>query len=390
MRKTLFLLTTLLSGSLAFAQEAEHSEGNDIEVRVIPRFDANPYIPFSKRAGSDFDFGSTSLYTQIEGNIGSRLTYFFSNHWLSTHPGELYTIDGDGKNSANLFRSDYTNWLDMGYIGLNFGSWDFTLGKDMITIGSFEEDAYDYESHPNMNSYFWNMAQVYQWGAKAAWTSPDETSQFLLQIMSSPFSEHPFGKSWYGEGGHLKTISAGWYGEYENYRSIWAVNMMEYSKGKYLGIIGLGNRFYSGDFTFTLDLQARVNSMKKFFAQENSVSGTVQYAAGDKAELFAKAGFDSARRHDFFAAPDSSFVPGALYEDGNRFTDHGNCFYGGIGLHYYPIKGSRDLRLHAVAAMNTFSKDQLSLSIGALYSFDLSGAKRRKKEKRTPAELKAI
>lgn len=375
MKKTLFLLTTLLSGLPAFAQEADIENVNAVEVRVIPRFDTNPYIPMGGKADWDFDFGTTSLYTQIEGNLGEHLTYFFSNHWLSTHSKELYTINEDGDKSANFFRTDYNNWLDMGYIGLDFGSWDFTLGKDMLAIGSFEEDDYDYETHANLNTYFWNAAQVYQWGAKAAWTNPSETSQFFAQLSSSPFSQHPFGKSWYGEGGHLKTISGGWIGAFDNYESIWSVNMMEYDKGKYLGIVGLGNRFYIDDFTITIDWNNRVTSMKKFFNQEMSLSGTVQYALSEKLEIFAKGGFEIAHKHDYFAYDDDGFIPSSIYNSGN-----GSYRFAGIGIHWYPIEDERNLRLHAVAAYNNYpklmddgsrTKKQLSLSVGMLYDFDV-------------------
>lgn len=382
MRKIFILLTTLLSGSLAFAQEAESTNGNDLEVRVIPRFEVNPYAP-TNGGDWDVDFGVTSLYTQIEGSLGDHVSYFFSNHWLSTDPASLYVLDEDGEKSANLFRNDNLNWLDMGYVNLNFGSWDFTLGKDMVVIGSYEEDSYDYDSHANLNSYFWNAAQVYQWGAKVAWTTPDESSQFLFQLMSSPFSSRPFGASWFGEEeGHMKTFTLGWYGDFDWYAPIWSVNMMEYAKGQYLKMVGLGNQFYVGDFTLTLDFIDRFTSLKKSdYSKVNGITldATVLYNLDDKWEFFVKGGIDTPSEtgdfpYDVFSYDDEGFVPSwlcssklldAVYPQNQRYV------FGGAGVHYYPLRDSQDLRIHAVAAYNNFA-ECMSINLGVTYNFSLT------------------
>ena len=386
MRKILILLTTLLSGSLAFAQEAESTTGNELEVRIIPRFELNPYAPV-KGNGWSMDRGTTSLYTQLEGSIGDHVSYFFSNHWLSTDPASLYVIDEDGEKSANLFRNDNLNWLDMGYVNLNFGSWDFTLGKDMVVIGSYEEDAYDYDSHANLNSYFWNAAQVYQWGAKVAWTTPDESHQLVAQVMSSPFSCRPFGASWFGkEEGHLKTFSLGWYGDFDWFAPIWSVNMMEYAKGRYIKMLGLGNQFYAGDFTFTLDWINRFEAVDgAFLSDETTLAGSAMLNINDKWEIFAKAGWDNAPGKDYFCYADSfdddSFVPSWLtlfVVDANMNLErrHRTYKYGGLGVHWYPLADSQDLRVHAVAAYNNLA-ECVSLNVGVTYNFSLTNLLRK-------------
>ena len=377
MRKTLFLLTTLLSGSLASYQEAEAQNAGEFEFRVIPRFEVNPYIPAGKDAKGSCDLGSTSLYTQLEGSIGEHFYYYLSNHWLSTDLESLYVIEEDGGDKANLFRSDCTSWLDMGYVGFTFGSWDISLGKDMVVVGTFEEDAMDVESHANLNTYFWNAAQVYQWGAKAAWTTPSESSQFFLQLTSSPFSTRPFGHSWYeGNGGHLKTFTGGWYGSIGNWETVWSANMMEYSTGNFLGMLGLGNRLSAGDFTFTLDFLARSTSLNELFNREMSLSGSVRYELSPRAEVFVKGGYERARGHDFFAWEGDEFVPTVLAGGDSDYV------FGGAGIHYYPIKGDRSLRIHAVAAANNFSRDLVSVSVGVMYDFDLTGFIARGREAR--------
>ncbi len=383
MRKTLFLLTTLLSGSLASSQEAEAQTAGEFEFRVIPRFEVSPYISAGKDAKGSCDLGSTSLYTQLEGSLGEHFYYYFSNHWISTDLKSLYVIEEGAGTEANLFRNDCTNWLDMGYVGFTFGAWDLSVGKDMVVVGTFEEDAMDVESHANLNTYFWNAAQVYQWGAKLAWTDPSESSQFFLQLTSSPFSSRPFGKSWDDGSGHLKTFTGGWYGSIGNWETVWSANMMEYSEGKFLGMLGLGNRLTAGDFTFTLDWLTRSTSLKEFFRREMSLSGTVQYCLSPRAEIFVKGGYERARGQDLFAWDGDGFVP-IMLADG----DTPDYVFGGAGIHYYPIKGDRSLRIHATVAANNFSKDLVSVNVGAMYDFDLTGFTARRRDAKR--ERKAI
>lgn len=349
------------------------SEGNEFEVRLIPRFEVNPYIPFHGGKG-DCDFGMTGLYSLIEGNFGDHVSYSFTNQWLSTDPASLYSVDEDGK-SANLFRSDYGNWLQMGYFTFSLGNWELSLGKDAIMIGTFEEDSYDFDSHANLNTYFWNAAQIYQWGAKLGWTTPSESSQFVLQVSASPFSTRPFGKSWRGnEDGHLKTFTAGWYGDYDCFSSVWSVNMMEYEKNKYIGMLGLGNQFYLGDFTISLDWLTRATSFSNFFGQETSLTAGLQYNLADKAEFFVKGGYENANDEDFFAYEDDCFVPSCL---------SGDYWFGGLGLHYYPLKNSKDLRVHCIFAANNSGsessyKNAMSVNFGVTYNFSLTSLLKKK------------
>ena len=138
---------------------------------------------------------------------------------------------------------------------------------------------------------------------------------------------------------------------------------MENEPGKFVNIIALGNAFSMGDFTLEVDYMNRASSAKRFFNQEFSIGGQLLYNHNDKVEIFVKGGYEN-YNSDFLGYEDSLFVP----------TDHSLCpkyWYAGGGVHYFPLRESRDLRIHAVAAYNNFAKS-VSFTLGAVYHFNLT------------------
>ncbi len=354
MRRTLALLVAVLSYFSAFAQEVEPSGSNIPEFTVVPRIDLNPYIPVGKGHGRDasFDLGNTSLYTFLEGSIGEHFSYSMSNHWLSTDPKALY---------ENSLRSDDCNWLDWLTLSYSVGGFSFTLGKDMLSIGGFELDAYDVDSHYNISSTMWHNLAIYQWGGKVEYTTPSEDSTIAFQFASSPFGEHPFASK-------LFTYLLYWTGEYGCYSPIWSANFMEYERGRFISILSLGNRFDIGDFAIELDYMNRANSIKDFFKQDMSVVARAAYNHNDKFEVFVKGGYERGGM-DFFGYGDEWELDGSIVPSG-IMADKDYLFYG-AGIHYYPLHESQDLRLHAVIAGNNYAND-ISVTVGATYFFNLT------------------
>lgn len=352
MRKILALLVAIPCYFCTYSQEAE-SLGNTPELTIIPRFDVNPYIPVGNKGNGGVDFSNSSLYTVFEGNIGEHFSYSMCNHWLSTDPKSLY---------KNSFRSDDNNWVDWLTLSYSVGNFTFSLGKDMMAIGGYELDAMDVDSHINLSSGFWNNIAIYQWGGKVEY-SPTESSTLAFHFTTSPFAERPFA-------GKLFTYSLYWSGEYGCFSPIWSANFMEYERGRFISIISLGNRFDIGDFAIELDYMNRASSAKRFFDQEMSLIGKLSYNLKDKAEFFIKGGYEF--RHgdeDMFGYGDDWEIDGSIVPSGIlRNKDY--AFYG-AGIHYYPLRNSKDLRLHVVAAANNYSND-VALTIGATYYFNLT------------------
>ena len=354
MKRGLALLVAILCYFCTYSQEAK-ADSNTPEFIVTPRFDANIYAPVKHGGYKDFDYGNSSLYTFLDGSIGN-FSYSLCNHWEATDweaTTNLY---------KNAFRSDDVDFIDWLTLSYQVGQFGFTIGKDMLAIGTLELEYYDVDVHTSLVSPFWHKISIYQWGGEVNYTSKDDSTWLRFQFGTSPFGERPFASK-------LFTYSLYWSGEYGCFSPIWSTNFVEYERGKFLNIIALGNSFSAGDFTFEVDYMNRASSAKQFFDQEWSLSGQVLYNYADKVEVFAKGGYESYSKSDLFgyeyeSEDDIWFIP----------TDNSLCpkyWYAGGGIHYFPLRDSRDLRLHAIAVYNNFA-NSVSFGIGATYHFNLT------------------
>ena len=358
MRKIVALVIALLCCYTTYSQE-DSSTSNLPTFVLTPRFDVTPYIPVGGKAPLDVGFSNTSLYTLFEGSVGENFSYSMSNHWLSTDPASLY---------QNAFRSDDVDFIDWLTLSYAVGSVEFTVGKDMLSIGGWELDPMDVNQHIDLCSVFWNNIAIYQWGGSVCYTTPSENTDLIFQFATSPFGERPFASK-------LFTYSLAWYGSFGCYEPIWSANFMEYERGRFLSILSLGNRFTFGDFAVELDWMNRATSVNRFFEQEMSLVGKFSYNYRDKLTVFAKGGYEHCRGNDMLGweSEDYSFVPTMI------LPERDYVFYG-AGIEYYPLRDSQDLRIHAVAAANNYA-NTVSLTLGVTYNFNLTETilKHRKK-----------
>ncbi len=348
MKKILALTVAVLCYFCTYSQEAEAS-GNVPTLIISPRFEVNPYIRTGGGGYSGVDFGTSSLYTLFEGSVGDNFSYSMSNHWLSTDPKSLY---------QNAFRSDDVDFIDWLTLSYSVGRFTFTIGKDMLAIGGYELDPMDVDQHPLLCSSFWHNCAIYQWGGKVEYTTKDEASSIAFQFGTSPFGEYPFKSK-------LFSYSLIWYGEYGCFAPIWSANLIEYDRGRFIKMASLGNGFFSDDFGAEVDLMYK-HLNNEGSNHEVSVVAKLGYTFKDKVELFVKGGYEYRSGLDIFGYDSEEewcFIP----------TDSSTkdfIFYGG-GVNYYPLRNSKDLRIHAVVAANNFAKS-ISLSIGATYHFNLT------------------
>ncbi|MCR5561455.1 MAG: hypothetical protein K6F58_06540 [Bacteroidales bacterium] len=324
------------------SQEADDT-GSGVGLSIIPRLDLTPV--FSDGAAA-LTLGNSSLYSLFEGDINDNLSFSVCNHWLSAAPGELYAIPGEG---ANLFRSDWTNWLDWAYLTYSFGSFSISAGKDVVTTGGFELDDYDYDVHPQLQSGLWNNLSCYQWGGKLQYASPSENTTFGLQITSSPYVERPF------KDGNFN-MSLEWRGNYGAFSNIWSVTSFGAD-----GIIGnpalmlitLGQRYEAGDFTFGLDWFSQSGDEADILLPGSTFIGTVDWAPFESLSFLLKGGREKAR--------ELTIVSGTVSET------LGTNWFGGLACHYTPVE---NLRLHAVGGYQSFW-ETLSFTVGAIYYLNL-------------------
>ena len=321
MKKYLLSIAALLLCSIAHSQEADDL-GNYAEVSIIPRLDVNPLFG----AEPEFTLGNSSLYTLFEGSASEHFSWTVVTHWVSwSAPADF------GEETGALYKglgySDTNNLFDFLKADLSFGNWTFSIGKDCITTGGHEYDDWDWEVHPQMASPLWNDLACYQWGGKVAWTTPSEMTTLSLQMTTSPFGERPFSSGLY-------TYSAQWSGEYDWYSPLWSVSAFgreapEYSSAPrdYDFLISLGNQFLFGDWTLSLDWTNTSGLNEDFdgFLGGNMFHGCLDFAPSER--------WDFSLRGNYVLTEGKSLVP--------------NWWNAGAVAHFYPLRDSQDLRLHA-------------------------------------------
>ena len=339
------------------SQEADGT-GTGAGLTVVPRLDLNGTFPAEDGNGF-FNLGNSSLYSLFEGDITPWLSFSICNHWLSSSPAELYAIEDEG---ANIFRSDWTNWLDEASLTAAFGSFEFTLGKQTMLVGAFENDEYDWDVHPILASGLWNNLSCYQWGGKIAWTNDSENTSLGLQYTSSPYCERPFGEGlFYGS-----TLSLEWRGEYGPYRNIWSATCLpvEMDGGNQTPLLlCLGNRFDAGDFTFGLDWYSRSGSEEEVLLDGGTFLASIDYAPSDALSFSIKGGLEKAKESSMEASPS-----GDILSFSERYGDN---WFGGAAVNWFPAE---NLRVHLAGSWNSFF-GTATVSIGALYYLNFNFGK---------------
>jgi len=226
-----------------------------------------------------------------------------------------------------------------------------TLGKDMILTGGFEFDDWDWDVHPEFATSLWNGLPVYQWGGKVTYTTPNEGHEFALQATTSPYAERPFTNN-------LFTTSARYCKYGEVYDIIASASILAYEpEGRaegniwYYPVFYFGQRFHLGDWTLSLDVSNNyeVNAESLKVREGLGLNAAVTWAPSDKLEL----GWRGLHARTFKMIP----------FDLTRWNT-------GLICHYYPLKDSDALRLHAyVNYDNNFGDQNLTFSVGIRYNF---------------------
>ena len=323
------VLTTI--GSALSAQEVDStaplqkSSWGDAKTDIannIPEISLGTRLGFTGAAGQNNDsFYGDGIYVDINGTI---------NPYLSYSSNSLYNDYGLG-----------INWLTLTYENENYS---LTAGKDALLVGSFEYIAYDIDSYYDMNSYFYNSIDCWQWGVSGSWY-PTEEHSITLQIAASPFS--------YGKAG-LFAYNLGWMGTMGEFESNWTVNLWE-TTGSSVKAINLGNRFTHGLFRCDLDLMTRATNISKLFLTDFTLILAPSFDLDDWGRAFAKVGWDCSSRNLTY---DLAFG--------------GDYVFYGIGFEYFPLHKNKNVRLHTVWTANNIGMNIVNL--GITWKMDLTGA----------------
>ncbi len=364
-RLIVLIIAAALCGLAASAQEVS-SDKASVEVNATARFDVNPYFPLMGGGEHDFSFGNTSVYTFVDGEFGSGWYYSISNHWLGVDWSRSCPEDKLSPLYSNSLHSDECTWLDWATIGYsleteNAGVWNFSLGKDVIALGLNEFEDNDVDCHFDLSSKYWNETNVYQWGASVEWEAPNEASVLQLQMSSSPYSVYPYQDA-------KMAFALKWTEERDFWKGMVSLNTMgdyeeETEAPLWWKCLSIGEQFSFNGVTIALDGMLRTTEWNNPLSQ-SLFTAKIQYdGENSQVSVFAKAGMDH-----------FGYVP--------KVTKGYTLGFAGIGLYWYPVRDSQDLRLHAVCATSNhfgisdefdgvMTFDELSLNIGITYNLAL-------------------
>ena len=314
------IVAFLLGGHVAMAQE---------NPRVDFRVEARGDLQYENIAGNTIDgntgFRGKQLNLRLNGNI--------NDSWSYTYRQRM------GRPNAD---ESYFNAVDHLNLTYATGAWAFTGGKQTVAVGGYEYDRAPIDFYFG-SEYWYNMA-CYQWGVNAKYNFGNENNDALtLQVVQSPFrSVNP----------SMLSYNLMWTGSYGNLDILHSVNMLEYRPGKYVNFIALGHQFNMGDFALQLDWMNRAD-MNDFGFDDFSVMADLSWSASEKLNVFGKVTYDinDDNTADYCVLP------------GTELTRVG------AGVEYFPIEGSRDIRLHGTYSYAWGENGNLGGSVWNNHSF---------------------
>lgn len=330
------ILGTLLLAISTLSVMAQEQSLIDLKAEV--RMDYQRDYVDGDAVKSNSGFKGKYLNIILNGTINEHFSYAYRQRLNKTHK------------DASFF--DATDWVYLTYKAND--NWKFSGGKQVVGVGGYEYDRAPIDLY--ITSEYWNNVPCYQFGVSTTYTTDAGNDQFLFQVCESPFN---FSKE------DLYAYNLMWYGSHGWYNSIWSVNMMEYTSGKFIYYLALGNEFKMGNAKLQLDLMNRATDKHAFFFKDCSVMAELSCMVNDKLNLFGKASYDVNKTN---TVGDYCVLPGT------EITKIGG------GLEYYPIKNNRNLRFHANCAYSfgknsnengTVLPDQLLVDVGVKVKVDV-------------------
>lgn len=321
MRKQLFSLF-ILSISLSFSAIAAEPENDG---RLVESLFAE------LRTGYHHDFA--------DGTSSGQFTADYLNVNIAGHFSKNISYRIRQRMTKNPFDKEHIlNGTDFAWISWQIDpKWHITAGKSAVAIGGYEFAEAPIDLYYT-GDFCANLFQYYTVGIIGGYT-PVPGQTIMLQISESPLanaapSTFAYNLMWQG------SMTKWW-------NTLWSVNFSEDRDNRFINYISLGNQFVFGDFTWEFDFMNRAGFAQSQFAMSDwSLVSNFEYKAG-KFNLLLKGGYDFNSKDNFDkngTAFDLAVAPGTEY-----------AFVGG-GAEYFPIAGSKDLRLHAICHWNNATK----------------------------------
>lgn len=302
MRRKLLYAAVMLLGCCALYAQEEELFRLETEVRVDYM---QEYLEGGK-VGAASGFKGKYLNFRIDGKIADGLTYSWRQRLNKPN------------NASSFF--DATDWATVNY---NVDRWNFSAGRQVVGIGGFEYDKAPIDCY--FSSEYWNNIACYQFGVSASYAVGGKGDNLMFQFCESPFRRNALTV----ENKEMFAYNLMWMGSHGFFSSLYSVNMIEYLPGRFINYVVLGNRFAFSDFVLELDVMNRAVGLD--FGHDMSVMADLSWHPLDRLSLFAKLTYDVNKSEQ---TGDLCVLPG---------TD---ILRVGGGLEYFPLKSTRNLRLH--------------------------------------------
>lgn len=292
-------------------------------------------------------FKGKYINLRADGSIGGGFSYSYCQSLNKT------------SDDATFF--DATDWL---YVAYKKNNWEFTAGKLVVAVGGFEYDAAPIDLF--FCSEWWHNIPCYQFGVSAGYSFNDGKDKLVFQVCESPWRITTViddaGEAVKITQDEMYAYNLMWTSSHGSLNTIYTLNMMEYLPGHYVSYISLGNRFDMENCAVELDLMNRATSGQAFLGKNYSVIGKVEWRPTDKLKVFGKASYDvnkTGTGKDYLVA------------DGCEITRVG------AGVEYFPLEGSKDVRLHAAGSYSfgdsgtVLLDKQTYLTVGVTWKMNL-------------------
>ncbi len=258
----------------AKAEETQHDDAGEhlISLDLDARLDWQLLMQHDKLDDSQTGFIGKYIALKAHGQLVDGLTYTWRQRFSRT------------PKDASFW--DQTDILDLSY---KYDKFDFGAGKQVVLIGGYEYDRAPINLMcPNL--FVANVA-CYQYGVSAGYQI-DPNNHLAFQISQSIFSS--------SAQRNLYSYNLMWNGGFDfldrfRFETIWSVNEVEYTKGKYCNYIALGNKLViNKNITVLVDLMTRTYPDNRAF-KNNTFMGEVAWEINPKWKLTGKVSYDCNR-----------------------------------------------------------------------------------------------
>lgn len=318
-------------GLLSFSFSSHHvvaQQHEKVNLRLEARGDFQGESIADEAIDGNSGFKGRFLNLRLDGNITEAWSYSYRQRM--------------NKPASDASYFDAVDWVHFTY---TTGRWAFSGGKQVVAVGGYEYDCAPIDFF--FGSEYWNNMACYQFGVSARYDFGTESGDALkFQITQSPFRTPTTA---------LFGYNLLWTGSYGWIDVIHSVNMMEYQPGRFVNFIALGHQFHMGNMSLRLDWMNRADMAHFAFDKDFLLVADLSWNMKDKFKWFGKVSYEI--NEDNVA--DYCVLPGT------QLTRVGG------GVEYYPIEGSRDVRIHGVYSY-TWGRNTKSASQGGTLFGDQS------------------